>query len=323
MKDPFFSIIIPTFNRKKILEKCLNAILEQKFDLTLCEIIVIDDGSDDDTVELIRDFIYSFPTLIKYFRQNHKGPATARNKGIKNSRGEVVLFTGDDIIWDEMLLKEHYSWHKRYPEINIGVLGLVKWDNEIEITPFMKWLDESGLQFHFGLISDKTDVDPRQFCYTPNLSIKREFFIKTKEYFDEDFEYAAFEDIELGYRLKKKNFILKFNKKALSYHHHNTTLRSFCKRMKKIGESTIIFASKTGLQFDKFRGNNRFWVLTSIVLDYIGSVIMALIYFRIAKFNEKRKIKKNIYWQTGGYYRNIGIFHYRLKNKLKKIINHK
>ncbi|MDI6642063.1 MAG: glycosyltransferase family A protein, partial [Elusimicrobiota bacterium] len=118
----FFTIIIPTYNRKNVLRKCLNALSNQvcKSDF---EVIIIDDGSTDGTEDFVKQLISITPYYVRYFRQKNKGPAAARNVGIKNATGEIILFMGDDIIADSNLLYEHLSWHIKFSDNNIGVLG--------------------------------------------------------------------------------------------------------------------------------------------------------------------------------------------------------
>jgi len=85
------SIIIPTYNRRNDLKKCLDTIKNQSYKNH--EIIIVDDGSTDGTEDLIKNY-----PKIKYFKQNNKGPGAARNLGIKYAKGDIVAFTDDDCI---------------------------------------------------------------------------------------------------------------------------------------------------------------------------------------------------------------------------------
>lgn len=89
----FASIIVPVYNRKKSIKKCLNSILNQSFENF--ELIVIDDGSDDGTGEIC-DFYEKTHSKIKVIHQKNKGVSGARNIGIKNATGEVCLFVDSD-----------------------------------------------------------------------------------------------------------------------------------------------------------------------------------------------------------------------------------
>ena len=97
------TIIIPTYNRKVLLKKCINSLINQSY--KDFEIIVVDDGSTDGTKDLIKNY-----EQIRYLRQENKGPGNARNLGIKNAGGSIIAFTDDDCIPDKDWLKNalHY-----------------------------------------------------------------------------------------------------------------------------------------------------------------------------------------------------------------------
>lgn len=296
MRNPALSVIIPTYNRKEILKKCLNALFNQTYPKSDCEIIVIDDGSTDGTETTVREIMEKSPVGLKYFKQENKGPAAARNVGIKNANGKIILFIGDDIIATPTLLEEHANWHRRYPDDNVAVLGYVTWSPEIKITPFMKWLEDGGPQFNYYKIMDKIEVDSGYF-YTSNISLKRHFLIDGG-LFDEDFPYAAYEDTEIGYRLDKKGLKLLFNKYAIGYHHHFTTLKHACQRMIKVGESKQILMKKIGNQRKHF---------SKLLFRKFLSKIKFILYYFIAKFYEKKAIKPKIFGYVMDYCRFIGL----------------
>lgn len=307
--DLNLTVIIPTYNRKEILRKCLEALFNQKYTQSEYEIIIVDDGSTDGTKNFVELTMKNSLCKIRYFNQVNKGPAAARNIGIRNADGKILLFIGDDIIADENLLNEHYKWHMKFSEDNIGVLGYITWSKEIEITPFMRWLENGGPQFCYWKIGDKIDVDPQNYFYSSNISFKKNFLIKNNEFFDEDFPYAAFEDNEFGYRLKKRGLILKYNKLAIGYHYHYTSLEDACKRMIKIGESYQILMSKLS-QKEK----------TCSILAMLRSIaryIRAKISYPVAKFYEKRAIKSKIFYNVLEYWRHFGIEQYNKKKAQK------
>ncbi|MCK4851907.1 MAG: glycosyltransferase family 2 protein, partial [Candidatus Omnitrophica bacterium] len=91
MKQPFFSVIIPTFNRKPFLRKCINSVLEQSYDNF--EIIVIDDGSSDGTEELVTS---CGDKRINYHYQRNHGVAHSRNRALSFSKGDFAAFLDSD-----------------------------------------------------------------------------------------------------------------------------------------------------------------------------------------------------------------------------------
>ncbi|MBL7196669.1 MAG: glycosyltransferase [Candidatus Omnitrophica bacterium] len=243
MNDLFLSVIIPTHNRKDVLEKCLTALFNQSLDKSNYEIIIIDDGSNDGTERIVKSLMKDSVYRLKYFSQENRGPAAARNIGIKNAKGKIVLFLGDDIIASYNLLEGHCDWHRRYPEQNLAILGQVDWSPEIKITPFVKFLDREKIQFEHPQTHDLQRLSYRYF-YSSNVSVKKSFLFIDNSLFDEDFKYAAYEDVELGYRLQKKGMIIRYNKNAIGYHFHPSSLNEYCRRMLNVGESLVILSSK-------------------------------------------------------------------------------
>lgn len=90
--NPLISVIVPVYNTGKYLQKCLDSVLSQTYDNL--EIVIIDDGSTDDSAEICRE--YAKKNNVVFLSQNHSGQATARNKGIQNSKGEFLGFVDSD-----------------------------------------------------------------------------------------------------------------------------------------------------------------------------------------------------------------------------------
>lgn len=115
MKNPFFSIVIPLYNRSGILEERLTYLIQQQF--RDFEIVIIDDGSTDNPQEKLKNHIDS-NTNIRLFHQSNSERGAARNKGIEISKGEyIVLFDSDDFMHSDHLLKLHQGiLDNRYPD---------------------------------------------------------------------------------------------------------------------------------------------------------------------------------------------------------------
>lgn len=104
MEKVFASIVVSTRNRKKILLKSLNAMMSQDFKGGY-EIIVVDDDSSDETFAELKKISSKNPLLKVFKNKRHSGPATARNLGIKNSRGKIIVVMDDDCIPEKNWLK--------------------------------------------------------------------------------------------------------------------------------------------------------------------------------------------------------------------------
>lgn len=277
------TVVIPTYNRKETLKKCLAALSARNFPASRYEVILVDDGSTDGTGDAANPWISGGG--VRYFRQEHKGPAAARNLGVRNAAGEIILFIGDDILAGPELLARHADWHVKNPAPGAALLGYVTWTAEKEITPFMNWLESSGLQFAYGELEGKTEADPRRHFYTSNISVKKDF-LTANGLFDEEFAYAAYEDAELGLRLAAKGLALGYDRRALAYHDHFTSLAAACRRMVRVGESNALLARKTGV---------RTKLQEKPVLRRLLGLPKFALYYPLAKWYERRSIHAAVF----------------------------
>ena len=92
MTSPFFSVIIPTYNREATVRDTLQSIERQVF--RDFEVIVVDDGSTDGTVEIAESF-----SFVRVIRQQNSGPGVARNTGVKTATGQYIAFLDSDDVW--------------------------------------------------------------------------------------------------------------------------------------------------------------------------------------------------------------------------------
>ncbi len=120
----------------------------------------------------------------------------------------------------------------------LGVLGYTGWHPRMKLNPFLRYINEHGLQFGYALIEDPDDV-PFNFLYTSNLSLPRQALIDDP--FDLGFPYPAWEDIELAYRLKKRGLRLVYEPSATVAHDHPTRLERFMTRQEKAGFGAVVF----------------------------------------------------------------------------------
>lgn len=237
--EKIITVIIPTFNRVETLEKTLRAYNHQTVSPDSFEIQIVDDGSTDGTKDLIFRLKNELNYPLHYHYQNNQGPGEARNWAIKNTTTDYVFITGDDIIPDTNLIWEHVKTHISDPSENRAVLGHIDWPPEMPMNPLMYFLTEhSGTQFGFHLIQNPENTG-FGFFYSSNISLKTTF-LKNIKLFNPKFYYAAYEDIELGYRLNNQGMKIKYNKNALGYHHHAMTYDSVCQRQHKCGQMAVV-----------------------------------------------------------------------------------
>jgi glycosyltransferase involved in cell wall biosynthesis len=253
-------VIVPTRNRPLLLAEVLAA-LDAQEDAPSFEVVVVDDGSREDT----RDWLarHGGPR-VRVLTQPHRGAAAARNAGIQAARGRIVAFLGDDTVPDPRWLASHHARHRAAGHDPLfAVIGHVAWHRRIKVTPFLHYLNEQGKQFGYALIDDPRDL-PFYFFYTSNSSLHRE--TAGHEPFDERFPYAAWEDTEFAYRLKRRGLRIDYEAAARVAHDHPTSIGRFMRRQERVGYSAVIFHARhpelgpfLGLSPDGPPPNTRAW----------------------------------------------------------------
>ena len=186
-------------NRKDLLKRSLMALFDQDYPKDDYEIIVVDDGSEDGTSEMVSSL--KGPCSLRLITQGHDGLSVGRNRGIKSANGDYILFIDDDIISDRNLIREHLRYHEKYP------MSVVKgWVNHT-----------SDLDSHTVPRFTMADISTA-FFWTSNVSVARKYLLEAG-LFDEDFREYGWEDLELGLRLKALGLVSRYNKNAVVFHY--------------------------------------------------------------------------------------------------------
>jgi len=233
---PFLCVIIPTYNRAPILKACFEALARQTVPFESFEVIVGNDGSSDNTLEVLESFGKNSPYRLRYFSQKNRGPNAVRNRAIEMTDAPVVVFFNDDTIADSNCLFYHIKLHEEHPEEHIAVLGRLTIDPYLPYSPFSK----IALDLSFDQWKDRRVLDWRAF-YTCNLSVKRKFLL---EYglFDEEIWYN--DDIELGARLGRHGLKIIYCPESLGYHRHLLGEEDYLKIAVKEGKGLAVWYRK-------------------------------------------------------------------------------
>ena len=194
-----FSLIIPTFNSSADLERLLSSLVDIKYELNQVEILVIDDGSCDDTEKVVRSYACRFKMLNYYFQKN-KGPAAARNFGAKKARGEYLVFIDDDCLMPKGCLEGIKNFYKL--NINYDGVGVKTVNSSRSIfSEFNQRLGDYLIESSH--VSGNTYAYVSSRCYSFS---KRSYWAINGH--DEGFIWPAAEDRDFCLQLKKKNFLL-------------------------------------------------------------------------------------------------------------------
>jgi len=227
------SVVIPTYNQRDVLKKALECLFQQDYPKDRYEIIVVDDGSTDGTKEMINSLFP--PCRLVYLRQNRKGPHIARNLGIKNAWGKIVIFIDSDIFVPPNFINEHMRFHRRFKDVVVSG-PTVRTDNLKDV-----FKDIKKRKFRESLAWSGPSL------ITSNLSVKREFLLKVGG-FDEDFVGMGWHDWELGLRLKKLGLKVKRNVEAIVYHYNRkrklSDIPSLCEKGKERGINAVLYYKK-------------------------------------------------------------------------------
>ncbi len=230
------TIILPTHNRLPVLKSCLSSLSEQTN--RNFEIILIDDCSTDGTKEYIKKS--DFPNL-RYFRlKKQKGPYYARNLGIREAKGEIIIFIDSDVVVFPDFVEDHIEIHKKREDL--VVQGMVKHVKSIEDIDMKKFYLPNALCL-------------RTFI-TQNASIRRKYLIAVGgfELFGPELGYK---DVDMGFRLMDIGLLWAYGiRKCKAFHiDGETTLESLegiFQKWTKQGASAYHFVRKWGNRGEKY-----------------------------------------------------------------------
>ncbi len=236
------SVLIPTRDRIDALGRTLAAYGRQALPARDYELILVNDHGDPAALQALAQRHAAQVPLRVLENTGPGGPAAARNLGIGEARGEILLITGDDIVPDPQFLAAHLAGHRRFPDPRTALVGLTHWHPDLGPSPFYDLLvGPTGQQFNYGgMKHGRVTVFNR--LYTSNCSLKRAWLIEEEELFSTRYPFAAFEDVELAYRLHLRGMTLRFWSTAIGYHLHAMTPASFAARQRKAGRMLTLLA---------------------------------------------------------------------------------
>ncbi|MGH9357172.1 MAG: glycosyltransferase family 2 protein [Terriglobia bacterium] len=278
MSEPNLSVVIPTYNREPILKKALEAYCQQTARKEILEVLAVDDGSVDGTGEMVAEMSKTSPVPIRYLHQGNSGQAAARNHGIREARGELILLSDDDVIPSPVAVAEHLAWHMENPELKAGVVGSVPYSPEVHPTPFQQWWGLDGVRYHPPCLFPGHGVAFQfmQFC---NTSLKARFLHDVGP-FDENFRTFGYEDNEFAYRLAKAGGKIYFNPAAVGYHYKRVTFSDACRSMQKSAASRRYLATtEAGIKLaeaDEMRAKSRREQIKTILTRCVVPVLSPL-----------------------------------------------
>jgi lipopolysaccharide/colanic/teichoic acid biosynthesis glycosyltransferase/GT2 family glycosyltransferase len=215
------SVIVPAKDVVDIIPACIDSLKNQegyRFN-DHYEIILVDDGSTDHTADIAE------ASGIIVIRQINKGPAAARNNGVENAKGEIVLFTDSDCIpasnWLYQMLK---------PFNDKAVMGVKGAYYSHEKNPVARFVQQE-FEYKYRLMALRDKID---FIDTYSAAYRKDLFLENHG-FEEAFPVPSVEDQELSFRLARKGYKLVFAPDARVYHRHDLSILEYFRRKYGIG----------------------------------------------------------------------------------------
>lgn len=240
------SFIIPAFNASKTIKRAINSILNQNVQDLDFEIIIVDDGSDDDLRKVINEYSPSDLKYIRYYKKENEGVAEARNFGVKKAKGDYIIFVDSDDYISRKLLKDIKKYIKKgYDLIKWSAIIVDENDEKLEEPEENELVSVNGEE-GFNLLYG---TDKLMVCLW-NYAIKKDIMLEfTKGEFHEDFEIMPLiilkaekmiiTDKKEYFYVQSKNSIMRNNDKKKEKKKLQDMLKHYDSLIKKSSEMDI------------------------------------------------------------------------------------
>ncbi len=213
------SVVVPAYNAAKTICNCVRALTRQSVPRGTYEVIVVDDGSTDETASMAE------AAGARVVRQSNQGPAAARNRGVAAACGDLILFTDADC-------EPATDWIERMsaPFADPRIMGVKGAYRSLQREPMAR-LAQAEFEDKYARLRRHETID---FIDTYSAAYRRSVFLQAGG-FDETFPLASVEDVELSFRLAEQGVRLVFAPEAQVYHAHVTSLVHYMRRKARYG----------------------------------------------------------------------------------------
>lgn len=236
---PRVSVIIPTYQRRDVVVASVQALANQEFD-GVFEVVVIVDGSQDGSAQALCDINLPFPLTV--LEQPNQGRAAALNHGAQVARGEIFLFLDDDMEAHPQLIAEHDQSHRDGATLVLGHIPLhPDSPNNFLSAGVAQWAKERGRR-----LSAPNATPGLHDLITGQASVSKEVF-EILGGFDTNFNLGGTfgnEDLDFCYRLRRENYPIIFNHKAISWQKYVVTPQDNLRQWRQAGRADVVFARK-------------------------------------------------------------------------------
>lgn len=229
-ETPSVTLILPTYNRRDVVETTLRHYLALDYPPDLLEVIVAD-NSTDGTPKMVRQVAAEAPFRMWCMSSDERLPAVKRNAALRAARGDLVIWLNDDVWVRPDFVRRHVEAHARSAG-PVAVLGHVEQSEKMPWTPFSAWYRPFAYHEIAGRAGDEVGY---RYHWSMNLSLPRRVMLDRNLVFHEDWAHIGHEDIELGYRWTRAGYRVVYEPLAWGEHFHPHSLDSACRLQDSIG----------------------------------------------------------------------------------------
>ena len=212
------SVVMATYNRRKLLPRTIESIINQDLNPNCFELVIVVDGSTDGTTEYLKSLRTEF--AIRIIEQHNQGLSVALNRGISSSRGDIVLLVDDDLVLHPSNLRIHVEAHSsNEPLVVHGPVYVARESVDSVATDWIReGVNEEIRRWEGGWTwPDDANIDP-------NYSAPRVALLDSGGY-DENFKWR--QNCEFGVRLVKMGLRIVYEPKAIAHHVYSKTTQEF------------------------------------------------------------------------------------------------
>ena len=234
---PFFSVVVPTYARPGRLARCLHAVAALEYPASRVEIVVVDDGSEEEQLRRIRAACREVGATL--LERDHAGPGAARNAGAAVARGDFLAFVDDDCEPEPDWLRRLAARFAVSPHAAIGGRTV----NALPDDPYAS-ASQALIEYLYDYYDDPALAEQRFFA-SNNLALPRAGFLSIGG-FDEAFTLAAAEDRDLCHRWVHHGNELVYAPDAVVRHSHAMDLAAFCRQHFNYGKGAFRYQRARG-----------------------------------------------------------------------------
>jgi glycosyltransferase involved in cell wall biosynthesis len=285
------SVVVPTYNRADRVERVIHRLMSQDIPAGRFEVILVDSDSTDDTPRAAARLAGRYANL-KTLRCQRSGAAAARNLGLAEARGELIVLVDDDILVGADFLRRLLRARHDHPgRVLLGRI-IAPWDGSCD--PFQRYL----LQVQDVNIYDFPDPGnvPANYFYTACVAIPRA--VLGDKRFDEGFRVYGVEDIEFGFRLLADEARMVFLPALRVLHDYRPTYRAYRRKKRKAGYSLGYFLGQHPEHAHRFQFGRRFRRYYHLLrlLRTLGAPLAGVLYLGERLLYQEGPVNRALHW---------------------------